>query len=128
MPKGNGLPLDAPRGGGRRGSRVAGYQLSLPWQGPQWVAWSEGPGIAYMLRGDKGASNADPFATGPTATNEWVVSPPHVMVLYTDPKLLDAYPTDPKNGGPWVMWKGTPYAHLMVPVAPKHVATMGAGK
>ena len=39
------------------------------------------------------------------------------MVLYADPKALDAYPTDPKSGGPWVMWKGTPYAHLMVPVS-----------
>src|SRR5262245_2252096 len=26
-------------------------------------------GVAYMLRGDHGASNTDPFATGPTATN-----------------------------------------------------------
>ena len=24
---------------------------------------------------------------------------------------------DPKSGGPWVMWKGTPYAHLMVRVS-----------
>jgi hypothetical protein len=104
-----------------------------------WQSWAEawekkvapkieGPGIAYMLRGDRGASNTDPFATGQTANNDWVVSPPHIMVLYTDPKLLDAYPTDPKNGGPWVMWKGTPYAHLMVPVAPKQMATMGTGK
>ena len=22
---------------------------------------------------------------------------------------------DPENGGPYVMWKGTPYAHIMVP-------------
>ena len=104
-----------------------------------WQAWAdawekkatpkiEGGGIAYMLRGDKGASNTDPFATGPTASNDWVVSPPHIMVLYAEVKLLDAYPTDPRNGGPWVMWKGTPYAHLMVPAAPKQVATMGAGK
>jgi hypothetical protein len=104
-----------------------------------WQAWAdawekkvapkiEGPGIAYMLRGDKGASNTDPFATGPTAANDWVVSPAHIMVLYSDVKSLDAYPTDPKNGGPWVMWKGTPYAHLMVPVALKQMATMGARK
>ena len=26
---------------------------------------------------------------------------------------------DPDNGGPYVMWKGTPYAHLMVPVGPR---------
>jgi hypothetical protein len=25
-------------------------------------------------------------------------------------------PTDSKNGGPWVMWAGTPYAHLMIPI------------
>jgi hypothetical protein len=42
------------------------------------------------------------------------------MVLMADSKALDALPTDPKNGGPWVMWKGTPCAHLMVPVSPRH--------
>ena len=31
-------------------------------------------------------------------------------------ELLEAFPTDPDNGGPYVMWKGTPYAHLMVPI------------
>jgi hypothetical protein len=84
----------------------------------------EGTGIGYMLRGDQGASNIDPYATGPAADNQWVVSPPHIMVLYQDPKMLDAYPTDPKSGGPWVMWKGTPYAHVMVPVSPTKAATM----
>jgi hypothetical protein len=46
------------------------------------------------------------------------------MVLFADPKSLDVYSTDPKSGGPWVMWKGTPYAHLMVPVAPAQAAAM----
>ena len=96
-----------------------------PWQG--WAeAWMKktppptgaGTGIAYMLKGDMGASNTDPFATAMTADNHWVVSPPHIMVLPSDPKELDAYSDDPKNGGPWVMWKGTPYAHLMVPISP----------
>jgi hypothetical protein len=103
----------------------------------QWQKWAEawmsksepkidGTGIAYMLRGDNGASNTDPYATAPTADNQWVVSPAHVMVLVPDPKMLDAYPTDPKNGGPWVMWKGTPYAHIMLPVSPTKAATMTA--
>lgn len=103
-----------------------------------WQQWAEAymskkdppsgnSGIAYMLRGDKGASNTDPFAMGPAAGNQWVTSPPHVMVLVADSKALDAYATDPNNGGPWVMWKGTPYAHLMVPVSPTRAATM-AGK
>ena len=74
-------------------------------------------GVAYMLRGDHGASNTDPFATGPTATNQWVVSPSHIMLLLPDAKALDALPTDPHSGGPFVMWKGTPYAHVMVPTA-----------
>jgi hypothetical protein len=73
--------------------------------------------IAYMLQGDKGASNTDPFAVAPTADNDWIVSPPHLMIAVPNPQQLDAFPTDPRAGGPWVMWKGTPYAHLMVPTA-----------
>jgi hypothetical protein len=74
-------------------------------------------GVGYMLRGDRGVSNTDPMATAPTADNHWIVSGPHVMMLVPNMAQLDALPTDPANGGPWVMWKGTKYAHLMVPVA-----------
>jgi hypothetical protein len=28
----------------------------------------------------------------------------------------NVYKTDPHQGGPWIMWAGTPYEHLMVPV------------
>jgi hypothetical protein len=104
--------------------------LDKEWQ--KWaVAWMsksdlkvEVVGIAYMLKGDNGASNTDPYAMTATASNEWVVSPAHLMLLLPDPKMLDAYPTDPKNGGPWVMWKGTQYAHIMVPVSPASAAIM----
>ena len=74
-------------------------------------------GMGYMLRGDRGASNTEPFAMMPTATNHWVVSPPHLMIVVPNAQQLDAFPTDPTDGGPWVMWKGTPYAHLMIPTA-----------
>jgi len=102
--------------------------MDKEWQG--WAdAWMskkdpqvKGLGIAYMLRGDQGASNTDPFATGKTATNQWVVSPPHIMVLTPDTKQLDALPTDWHSGGPWVMWKGTKYAHIMVPTMPMSAA------
>jgi len=73
-------------------------------------------GIAYMLMGDDGASNVDPYATGPTADNEWVVEGPHLMILVPDEEMLEALPDVPNTGGPYVMWKGTPYAHIMVPV------------
>jgi hypothetical protein len=77
-----------------------------------------GVGVAYMLVGDSGASNVDPFdMAGPSGTNNWVISPPHIMIVFQDLKLLDAFPADPHTGGPWVMWKNTPYAHLMVPVS-----------
>ena len=72
-------------------------------------------GVAYMLKGDQGVSNTDPYAMAPTPDNAWIVSPPHIMVLSPDTKMLDSMPTDPNTGGPWVMWKGTPYAHIMVP-------------
>ncbi len=74
-------------------------------------------GISYMLRGDRGASNTDPLATGPAPDNQWVVSPSHIMILVPDLAGLDGLPTDPRSGGPFVMWKGTKYAHLMVPTA-----------
>jgi hypothetical protein len=96
--------------------------LDKEWQawGDAWMNKKDPPkpktvGVAYMLKGDKGASNTDPYATKPAADNQWVVSGPHIMLLPTDLTQLDAYPTDWNKGGPWVMWKGTPYAHLMVP-------------
>jgi hypothetical protein len=74
-------------------------------------------GISYMLAGDEGSSNVDPYAEGPTPDNEWVVEGPHVMLLVPDASALEGMPTDPANGGAYVMWKGTPYAHVMVPIA-----------
>jgi hypothetical protein len=95
----------------------------------EWQAWADGwmnkkepqvksIGLAYMLKGDKGASNTDPYADKATADNHWVVSGPHVMVVLPDTSQLDSLPTDPWNGGPWVMWKGTKYAHIMMPTVP----------
>lgn len=60
-----------------------------------------------MLSGDAGASNTDPFATGPIDDNAWHVSGPHVMILL--PGLnYEGVSTDPHNGGPYVMFAGTP--------------------
>lgn len=76
-------------------------------------------GFGYMLQGDMPVSNTDPFATAPTSTNAWLADGgPHVMILLPDARQLDGIPTDPHNGGPWVMWKGTPYAHVMLPASP----------
>jgi hypothetical protein len=74
-------------------------------------------GFAYMLSGDSPVSNSDPFATEPTGPEDWVTDVhAHIMIAVPDPKALEGISTDHRNGGPWVMWPNTPYAHLMVPV------------
>lgn len=73
-------------------------------------------GFGYMLQDDMPVSNTDPFATVSTSTNQWIQdSGPHVMMLVPDQRMLESMSSDPKSGGPFVMWKGTPYAHVMVP-------------
>jgi hypothetical protein len=75
-------------------------------------------GITYMLGGDKGASNTDPFAKGKTADNHWVVTGPHIMVLGPEAKSLGlSSNADADPSTPYMMWAGTPYEHAMIPVA-----------
>lgn len=73
-------------------------------------------GFMYMLEGGTDASNTDPFADKPAPGEQWMKAPPHVMVL--SPTKWDSamYSSDMSGGQPWVMFKGTPYEHLMVPV------------
>jgi hypothetical protein len=74
-------------------------------------------GVGYMTApGGGSASNTDPFAKVATPDNEWGYDPPHVMLLVADPHELEGIPTKRQSGGPWVMWAGTAYAHIMVPV------------
>jgi hypothetical protein len=74
-------------------------------------------GFAYMLQGDTPVSNADPFATEATGPEDWVTHlGPHLMMLVPDRGALEAISTDHLNGGPWVMWPDTPYAHIMIPL------------
>ena len=75
-------------------------------------------GIGYMLQGDSVASNIDPYATKP-ANGKWLTDGPHMMV-FNAKAIVDAYPNaiteTPDTSQPYVMFPGTPYAHLMVPV------------
>ncbi len=94
-----------------------------------WQAWFgaysageapqiDGIGMSYMLQGGPAASNTDPMASGPPEGSDWLMDPPHVMILVPDPAMLEAFPTEHGTGGPYVMWAGTSYAHLMVPTVP----------
>jgi hypothetical protein len=74
-------------------------------------------GFVYMLVGDHGASNTDPYAEKATPSNHWVKTGPHVMIVGAK-GMTAAYPrgadADPTKA--YVMWAGTPYEHLMLPV------------
>ena len=75
-------------------------------------------GFIYMLAGGTDASNTDPYAQKPTANNHWVKTGPHVMVVGASADFYAMYPkgADPDTSVPYVMWAGTPYQHLMIPV------------
>jgi hypothetical protein len=75
-------------------------------------------GLMYMLAGGTDASNTDPYAAKPTASNHWIKTGPHLMIAGADAAFYNAYPkgADPDTSRPYVMWAGTPYQHLMVPV------------
>jgi hypothetical protein len=93
-----------------------------PWMG--WFqAWlsKKNPqitrvGVGYMMAPGGGwGSNTDPFAMKGTPDNHWGQHTPHVMIVVPDTKALAGISTDPNNGGPYVMFPGTPYAHIMAP-------------
>lgn len=74
-------------------------------------------GMAYMLQGGSDASNTDPHATAP-AGSEWVDTGPHIM-MFNVGEMINNYPKqgdNPDTKAPYVMWAGTPYEHLMIPV------------
>ena len=99
--------------------------MCMDQNGLEWVtAWMEHKdpptgkvGFMYMLAGGTDASNTDPYAQKPDANNNWVETRPHVMIVGAK-SLMQGYPTatKPDTSQPYVMWPGTPYEHLMIPV------------
>jgi hypothetical protein len=91
-----------------------------------WVmAWaghkappSDKAGVMYMLAGGTDASNTDPYAQKPTEGGDWIHTGPHLMLVGSQASLA-GYPSgpNPDTKAPYVMWSGTPYAHLMIPVS-----------
>jgi hypothetical protein len=69
------------------------------------------PGVAYMLAGGTDFSTTDPWAKTGKQVYRY---PPHWMLMWPfDPKasgLSSKFSTT----GTWVMYAGTPYAHLMI--------------
>jgi len=74
-------------------------------------------GFIYMLAGDNGTSNHDAYARA--SHQHWVQTGPHVMIVGPTVREMPGYPrnadvADPTQ--PYVMFPGTPYEHLMLPV------------
>lgn len=128
----SGMPTVVLREGTNEWTCLADWPVS-PGNDPQcfdpvWPAWNdaylageepnvERLGVAYMLAGGSDPSNTDPMAMEPLPGEDWVTTPPHMMILV--PGDLDPadFTTDHTSGEPYIMWEGTPYEHLMVPVA-----------
>lgn len=73
------------------------------------------PGIAYMARGGwhwekDGKIVMDKNTPGAKRVKE----PPHWMVFWPFDSKMSGIPTLPGKFGTYVMWDGTPYAHLMI--------------
>jgi hypothetical protein len=74
-------------------------------------------GIAYMLRGGRSMNSPTPSAMEAPADHPSVTElGPHMMVRLPNPTLLAGLPTSPEQGGPWVRWAETPYAHIIIPI------------
>jgi len=77
-----------------------------------------GLGLSYMLLGEppgSGVSNSTPYHEDPQHAHDYVETGPHLMVIVPK-EMLEGITTDPSGGGPYVMWKDTDYAHIMIPV------------
>ena len=78
----------------------------------------EGDGWMWMIHGDLGVDN---FTVGTDGQKDmghehYIESGPHMMLMPKDPSSLDGQSTDYTTGAPYVMFKGSPYAHLMIPL------------
>lgn len=92
---------------------------AMDWAGA-WMTHKAPPnkvGFMYMLAGGSDASNTDPYAAKPS-DGTWITTGPHVMIVGPAAAAMPGYATGahPNTSKPSVMWAGTPYAHLMIPV------------
>ena len=75
----------------------------------------------WMLNGDMGEDNMNSSFYGgdhdkAKMMGHFIESGPHLMLMPKDTKTIENFPTDFTSGAPYQMFKGTPYAHLMIPV------------
>lgn len=75
---------------------------------------NKAPGVAYMANGGQHWERDGKVLMKEEAGAELVDEPPHWMITWPfDPKTT-GLPTQPNEGGVYIMFDGTPYAHLMI--------------
>ncbi len=78
------------------------------------------PGFAYMLQGGSAWSNTDPKANAlPPGRKTDIHIPPHVMIMSARIAAESGFPSgqaNPDTHKPFVMFGGTKYAILIIPV------------
>ena len=74
-------------------------------------------GLSYMLQGGSDPSNDDPSLSSPREDEEWVFTPPHVMLVIPGGFDEGHFTTDHMSGYPYIMYSETGYEHIMIPVA-----------
>jgi hypothetical protein len=92
-----------------------------------WQAWLQAfesgnvpnvtaPGFAYKLQGGSEASSTTPYALEPEQGQAWVTTPPQIMLLL--PGRLDPtmFSTAPGSDRPFIMWAGSAFEYLVMPV------------
>jgi hypothetical protein len=68
------------------------------------------PGVTYMLAGATQRSDSDPY----DKTSPAITVGPHWMIMWPfDPKTT-GLPTTHKPTGAYIMWAGSPYAHVHI--------------
>ena len=87
------------------------------------------PGVAYMMRGGIHFETPDGKVVMDKGPNTRTVrEPPHWMLLWPVDTAASGLPTRPNPMGVYVMFAGTPYAHLMIYQNPAKLPLTRSGK
>jgi hypothetical protein len=68
------------------------------------------PGITYMLAGATQRSDSDPF----DKTSPLIAIGPHWMIMWPFNPKTSGLPTTHRPTGAYIMWAGSPYAHVHI--------------
>jgi hypothetical protein len=93
---------------------AAGLQWMLDWMSQKPKPTNIQPGIIYQLAGASDWSAKDPWATSGTPL-KW---PPGWVITWPFNPRTTGLSSEPNDTGIWIMWAGTPYAHLMINKCP----------